>query len=405
MLSRITGRLSVFVRIAANAALRPLSRFSRRDPLRWVFGHSRGMFNGNSRALYLWLTLHRHDVDFTWIGADDATRQAMMRNSLPSYSRWSMRGIMAVLKAKVFVYTQNADSINLPLSGGAFLLNLWHGIGLKGIKYGYNGGDAKVKGFYGGSFINRMRNLAHSLDPDAVATTSDFTQKHFAAQFRLPPERCPIVGYPRLDYAFDSQLKQLSDRLDRGAGFQFNAGGFDRAFIYMPTHRDTGRPFLADAFPDLARLQSFLEEQNACLYLKLHGHTKDTPPPAGANILHWPSGIDVNPYLHQFDCLITDYSSVLYDYLLVRAEGAILYLFDYEQYSKADRTLLYPFFENVAGVEARTFDELLDALATGAKPSPAQAAQLEAVRDRFWGDSATPSSPAVIEYVLGRLEG
>lgn len=55
------------------------------------------------------------------------------------------------------------------------------------------------------------------------------------------------------------------------------------------------------------------------------------------------------------DVLITDYSSILYDYLLMQEKETVLFLFDYEEYVR-DRDFYYPFEENVVGRKVSSFE-------------------------------------------------
>src|SRR5690606_9400594 len=89
---------------------------------------------------------------------------------------------------------------------------------------------------------------------EMVATTSDLMQRHFAEQFRIPKECCPQLGYPRLDIFDDPALMEAARRIDINQGFEFNSDGFDEVYLYVPTFRDTGRPFLEEALPDLDQM-------------------------------------------------------------------------------------------------------------------------------------------------------
>ena len=108
--------------------------------------------------------------------------------------------------------------------------------------------------------------------------------------------------------------------------------------------------------------------------------------------------MDIYPLLPYTDVLITDYSSVLYDYLLMPGKGVILYLYDYVDYVK-ERDFNYPFLDNVAGEVAYTFPELLTAM----KRDAYDTASYAAIRERFWGDYAGGASRAVADYFLKQL--
>lgn len=77
-----------------------------------------------------------------------------------------------------------------------------------------------------------------------------------------------------------------------------------------------------------------------------------------SNIALLDSTVDIYAILPYTDVLITDYSSILYDYVLMRGKDIILYLYDYEDYVR-ERDFTYPFDENVVSKRVYTFEELL----------------------------------------------
>ncbi len=388
-------------RAVLNLTIRPLSRLAPRRRGWWVFGHQGDVFAGNAKYLFLWISIHRPDMRAVWLTDNRHTRDQIRQAGFAAYTRWSPGGMIAALRAKVFAFCHGVEDVNLHLSAGAYLLNLWHGVGLKATMFGDVNGVVSSAQKYGRNWLSRQFFLEYLTPPDAVVTTSPFMQAHFADQFRLPAERCPQLGYSRLDVGLDGALKQQSRIIDEAGGFAFNPRGYSEVYIYMPTFRDTGRPFLAQALPDLERLSKALQARNALLYVKLHRRTRAEDIAAYENIERWPESVDFYTYLDEFSVMITDYSSILYDYIFSNDRGVILYTFDYEEYLKNDRSLLYPFDENTAGLRVGNFDALVAALASGeALAEPERAAE---VRRKFWGAERAPASPRIISYVDGAL--
>ena len=61
------------------------------------------------------------------------------------------------------------------------------------------------------------------------------------------------------------------------------------------------------------------------------------------------------------DILITDYSSVIFDYVLLN-KPVIYFTYDYDEYVNQGRGLYFPFEEYVYGTVATNDDELLQAI-------------------------------------------
>lgn len=401
----VSARGSRLKRLASSAmalTLYPLSRLVPRSRRQWAFGHAGDQFAGNPKYLFLWMAIHRPDLRVSWITGNEAVRRMLRNAGYRAYRRWSVGGMIATLRARVFVFAHGLGNVNATLSGGAYLLNLWHGVGLKAIHLGFaRGKTAEARRVAGGSRLRRALAAEYLRPYDALVTTSDMMQAHFARQTELPPERCPQLGYPRLDGHADPALRAAVEAFDKANGFTWNADGFAETYIYMPTYRDTGRPFLDVALPDLDRLQRVLAKRNALLWVKPHPDTRGQLDER-ANIRRWDDRIDVNAYLPRMTGLITDYSSVLYDYLFARDTGAILYTFDLDSYLAADRDLVHPFEENVAGVRVADFDGLCAALESGAALAPDRG-QAATIRDRFWGGSPACASAAIVAWVEARL--
>ncbi len=387
-----------------NLIVYPLSKLYPRSPKVWVFGAADNEFSGNPKYLFLWVSENRPDIEAVWISGNRNTCGAIRANGYHAHPRWSLGGILTALRARVYFFGHFSEDVNLPFSGGATLVNLWHGVGLKAVNLGLPQGRAHRVQKFANSLTGHLKYLKYLIRPDYIVTTSDFMQKHFMSQFMAKADQCPKLGYPRMDCAVEPRLSLASERIDHSLGFKWNKPEHSRIYIYVPTSRDSGRDFLTQAIPDVERLSAALARRNAILYVKPHPRTLAPPGFKNAhNIRMWPAGIDFQTYLHEFDILITDYSSVLYDYLATGAKGAILYTFDMDEYLSVDRGLLYPFEENTAGARARDFEELCFLLEHGVPDDEDTRLQTEEVRRKFWGGSPSPASPAVVNFVESHL--
>ena len=80
--------------------------------------------------------------------------------------------------------------------------------------------------------------------------------------------------------------------------------------------------------------------------------------------------------------LITDYSSILYDYIIMPGKDVILYLYDYEEYIR-ERDFYYPFDENVVGKRVATFEDLLKVIVEQNYKMSEQ--ERTYILSKFWG--------------------
>lgn len=63
-----------------------------------------------------------------------------------------------------------------------------------------------------------------------------------------------------------------------------------------------------------------------------------------SNISILDNEMDIYPLLPHIDILITDYSSIMYDFSLMKGKRTILYTFDIDTYSKQSRPLYEDFW-------------------------------------------------------------
>lgn len=158
----------------------------------------------------------------------------------------------------------------------------------------------------------------------------------FTNSYHVSETRMNVIGYPRTDILFDKNWQmQVSQKiLDKYPDLSRK-----EIILYTPTYRedDHGNPTmnLPEDFEQL--IQSLNGNQR--LIIKLHPHLK-----AFENQLKnqwqypnlvWIDDFSTNDLLLVADRLITDYSSVIFDYtLLPNAKQAIFYCYDYDEYAK-----------------------------------------------------------------------
>lgn len=383
-----------------NAGLHGLSHFSKRDPSSWVFGAIFDEFYDNPKYLFLWIVKHHPEIRATWITGNRRTYEMLRSYGYPVEMRWSSAGIRRTLEAKLAIFCSYASDVNVALLGGAKLVNLWHGVGIKGVGHLSTLGTRSFVLRNAQNPLIRLAFLERFIAPDLFLSTSPAMTEHFGRCFRLPESRFFEAGYPRLDGAVDPELRAMATRTANVDDVIATKGSGKRVIVYMPTWRNTDRPFLEAAFPDIAKLDRILDRANAVLYIKLHRMTEDERIQAlrqTSNIRFLPQRCDLYAVFSEIDCLITDYSSVLYDFIRVRNAGCVVYSFDEHQYFNQDQVMVAPFDENVLGARARTFDDLCHIIESGDAFGPLEPERLRALREKFWATSGSPASPRIVE--------
>ncbi|MCR4659052.1 MAG: CDP-glycerol glycerophosphotransferase family protein [Bacteroidales bacterium] len=382
-----------FVAYLAAYAVYPLSFLFPRNKKKWAFGSFRGAFNDNAKYLFIYCSEHYPEVDCIWLSKSRSTVRDIRALGLKAHFIASTAGILHALTSKYWFYNSYTSDIMFALSGGAVSVNLWHGVGLKRIEFNITSGTL-ARRYQQREFFEVFYHPESFKRPNWVLTSTPFQTDMFAPAFRIPKNRCLELGYPRnlvltcSEADRQSFIAKYETESTRRLVNKITTSGYSKVFIYMPTWRDSQREVLTQSF-DMPKLNSLLVEQNALLLLKPHANVIVDKAEFDklSNVAFIDGKTDVYPVMPYTDVLITDYSSVLYDYILMEPrKDVILYLYDYADYVK-DRDLFYPFDENVVGRKVYSFDELYHCIENG--DYTIDASERQRIIDKLWGETAT----------------
>lgn len=360
---------------------------------RWCFGAS---FSGNAKYLFIYMS-RESKKDCIWIGEKNEVKR-LRRLGLKAYNRSSCRGLYYLLTSGVYVFNSYVANVGLYTMGRAKRVNLWHGVGLKNIEYNIKVGPV-AKRYHAKGFINKLRYLNFRIKPDVFLSTSPMMTNHFSACFQIKKDFIIEGIYPRCEV-----LTQGSDYAERYISDYENnecknlvkkIKSYSYTYIYMPTFRDSGEDFIGRFGFDMALLNDVLKQNNRLFILKLHPDTRLKLDTQYSNIIQMGNSFDLYPVLPFTDCLITDYSSIYFDYILMREKHVILFTPDYDEYVNSNRDLAFPYDEYTKGIKANDFPELLEIIK---QPSDKiLMPDIEAIRKSFWN----PQYKDMAELIAG----
>lgn len=370
----------------------PFSFLFPRRKKKWAFGSFRGAFNDNAKYLFIHVSEQMPEISCAWLSINKDTVREIKAKGLKAYYILSLKGIGYALTSKFWFFNAYSSDIMFCLSGGAKQVNLWHGLPLKRIEFDIDSGllaDRYVKK----TLKERYYHPEVFKRPDYMVTSTELFSEVFARSFRISRDQCLGFGLARNEVLTWSEEKRKAfiKRYEPAATMELIAelGHYDKVFVYMPTWRDSQNDFVAAGF-DFETMESVLSENNALLLVKPHSNTFIDPGlmESMAHVKLLPSTLDIYPILPYTDVLITDYSSIMYDYILMEKKDVILYLFDYQEYV-SERPFIWPYDEMSYGHRAYDFGALLD-LVRDATLRPDEQAKALLV-DKCWGDSISDS--------------
>lgn len=344
----------------------------RRDDI-WMFSSfvSNPQFSDNAKYLYLHVVHHRPGIRAIWVTDSPRVHQLLEEAGCEVVMRRSLRARYYALRAGVVAVDSGLGAVPMEYAAGAVTVQLTHGIPLKGPRRWKDRAPSEDRPDRG-----RVPRLIEALSrriysADYFCVPSEEAGRQFARwvassahmghiERSFPSSTVLIAGYPRTDlyhrqipYADLGNPPELHDLLER-------ARDHDVVIGYFPTFREDRRSI--DPF-DVDRLTAFLEARNAVLLVKPHRQMEVALSGAEASdhICTLPPEADSATFLQRIDILVTDYSSLYFDYLHT-GNPVVLYTFDRERYEEA-RGLLSNFDEvTAAGHHVRDFDGLMTCL-------------------------------------------
>lgn len=370
--------LRTIARYGAKCGLFLISLVFPRSDTVWVFGAKGGeAFVDNSKYLYLYTVAEREHIRAVWLSRNEEVITELQERGYEAYHTDSLQGMWLNLRADNVFISHGMPDVNRWCSGGATTVVLWHGIALKRIGYGLQ---------LGGPVERAMRNLKRTIRYNVVdrynwfLVPSDAMAKPFSSAFRLDPERILPIGYPRNDFLVGSLpgFELSSEEVIYENCKELREAG--TVLLYAPTkHPETNQS--VDDQLRLSKLDQWLTERGAYLLLKPHpAEPLALDEEEFSRIIQVPEGIDIYPLLQYTDMLITDYSSIYFDYLLLD-NPIVFYPFDLDEY-RSTRGFYLNYEDVTPGPIATDFDELLRALDRTLE-SDEFGAQRRSVRERF----------------------
>ncbi len=295
-------RLKVFLMKTVFTAAGALSRLIRKDSRKVLIYANEG-FRDNSRYLFDYMLRNGYQRKYRIIVASDDYKE-LLANPVPGVKYEScLRGVADYLSAGCVYYS--FGKIPIVPCGKQKVIQMWHGTSFKGFDKSLRAGSSVGKQYY-----------TH------VFASSEFFRPIVMKKFGVTNDRVFICGHPRTDVFYED---------DGNRYFPEDT----RLVIWLPTFRKSSRLGYADteasgAVPifkneELPELNEKLAGCGLKMIVKLHP-LQDT---GGLKVRKFSNlelmtqedfagaGYDLYRLLKETCALVTDYSSVFYDYLLL----------------------------------------------------------------------------------------
>jgi CDP-glycerol glycerophosphotransferase len=345
--------------------------------------HMGKQFSDNPRAVYEELRRRGSDLEPVWDFIDpDAHPQVpgrVIRRHTFAYSE-------VVARARFIVDNQGLPAW-IRKRPDQYHLQTWHGTPLKRMAL------HKLEHEY--PLAETVARITGEAAWDALVSPSDYFERTFVDSYRYTgtllrggtPRNDVLVTHPQPDAALLRRLDLPPDR---------------KVVLYAPTFREDVKN-ARRAAPVLLDVERWIEELGDTHYLLLRPHylNRFEILPQHAPYLMDVSHVDeVSDLYRVADLLVTDYSSVMFDYAWLD-RPIVIYAPDYESYTQDTRGTYFDLREDPPGPFSETQDELHDLVRTADDDAEERLRVLKAFRDRYCGVEDGKAAARVVDHLLG----
>jgi CDP-glycerol glycerophosphotransferase (TagB/SpsB family) len=389
----LSGKTIIFLKYLLAYSLSKVVRFVPRDKKKWAFG-AMGGFRDNPKFMFYDVIEKHPEIQVAWIAFNYKDYRLLKKQGLSVYHKASLKGLWYALTAGVYIVDHSASDVNVYLDAGAFYVNLWHGSSVKRVRWQNKAGfvrdfNLKDEDEMNTSLLFRIRQypiLFRKIDL-CLAPSSIQLKDFFAPMMNIPEQNCIVGIYPRSKLMIkgkESALRFIRNyEPEETLEFVKIMQSYHKSYIYMPTWRNGNNDFIKCAGIDWEELNNAMVKKDSLFILKLHPLTVlNVNELAGySNILLYPRESDVYTVLPFIDCLITDYSSIYTDFLMMNKE-IILFTFDYDEYV-AGSYELSEYDKYFVGKRASDFHQLLQIMESN-EDCHVSKDKYEFLMDFFW---------------------
>ncbi|MET9605376.1 bifunctional glycosyltransferase family 2 protein/CDP-glycerol:glycerophosphate glycerophosphotransferase [Streptomyces sp. NPDC006512] len=272
--------------------------------------------------------------------------------------RWSWPYLRALAQAEYWVDNQGFP-LALAKRPGTTYIQTWHGSALK--RMGFHEPRTKAQGKAG---QDRFQAAVDRFDHFLIRSEHD--TRTLAKGFRLRDEVLLRTGYPRNDALVEAHRAeaQSGERVRGPLAAELGIDPDKKVLLYAPTFRANADGTVENfEFPfDVEEFADRLGDRFTLLVRTHYLNSVSLPPSVAGRVVDVSRHHDVTPLLALADGLITDYSSVMFDYAVLD-RPMLFFAYDYDAYRTDIRGTYFDLKEKAPGPVVGTADELMQAVA------------------------------------------
>lgn len=317
-----------------------------RNPELWTIGGWYGeKYSDNSKYLFEHI-VEQDEVTIYWIAKKRSLVKTISEKGYPVLYCYSLKGILVQLRCGVAIVNQSikSDLQEYFIANKVKKIQLWHGIPMKKIGF-----DARVPSRNSFSILNSIKLLVQE-NYQLIISCGEESTKRFTSAFRCNPSSVIATGFPR---------NIVFNKKSIAAQHKFSC-------IYMPTFRGSiGSEFELLSMDELITLEKEIVINNMHFAFRLHPVNNFS-----CDIMEYINNSaylsintddDIYTSINNYDCLVTDFSSIYFDFLL-SGKPIVFAPFGKAEYLAKDRELYYEYKEVTIPPYCKSWDSLINRL-------------------------------------------
>lgn len=305
--------------------------------------------NDNPKAIYDYMKDRYPNMKYVWIVDKKSNLEI---DGVRTVNRMSFKYFVLIAKTKYIVNNSRMPNFFEKREEQVYL-QTWHGTPLKKLVFDMENnvmpGTNKEK--YLKNFSNEVENWSYLVSPNSYST------KIFKSAFKYDGEILEY-GYPR-----NERLHKVTEEDRTMLRAKFGISKEDKAILYTPTYRDNNNKGRGSYNQDMMLDLELLNKQpNLKVLMRTHYLiSEQLNLDMYENIIDVSDEKDINNLFVISDALLNDYSSTMFDYLVLD-KPLLLFPYDLEEY-KNDIRGFYMEYSDLPGEQISDTNRLVEIMA------------------------------------------
>lgn len=310
-------------------------------------------YEDSPRVIYEKMVKTHPELEYIWVSRTNQPLQANPHTKIVRRLSFSYYRYLAT--SRYWINNQNFPTYLTKRKGTSYL-QTWHGTPLKKMQHDQDVIKGRKPGY--------LKRVTHAKNQwSALVSPSPYATKAFRSAFRYDG---PVIekGYPRNDIFFADNVDDVRQRVRRDLKIDPDK----KVILYAPTFRDYEKSHGRFVIDNQLDFDQFEEQLGDDYVLLIREHVVVAsklriPKEMQHNIINVSRYPDVQELMVASDALITDYSSIMFDYLNTN-KPIYFFCYDLEKYLEL-RGVYFDFTKEVPGPIVQDAPTLFDEINKG----------------------------------------